>query len=70
MTPAEAGAVEYESDNTKVATVNKNTGEVNVLSEGSAKITASFAGNDSYKESSIYYITKVSHPYKTRLLVS
>ncbi len=54
--PAEAGAVAYESDNSSVASVDVATGEVTFGPEfGTATITASFAGNDTYAASSASY---------------
>ena len=48
--------VTYSSDNTQLANVNENTGEVQLqASEGVVTITASFAGNDAYKPGSASY---------------
>ncbi len=56
LTPAEAGAVSYESSNTSVATVDPETGVVELMSApGETTITATFAGNDSYEASSAHY---------------
>ena len=41
--------VTYSSNNTGVATVNKDTGEVEGVHAGTAMIKASFAGDDNYK---------------------
>ena len=52
--------VTYASDNTEVATVNETTGAVTVVAAGTAKITASFAGNDDYKAGSAFYTLTVN----------
>ena len=51
--------VAYSSDNAKVATVDAANGQVTVIAEGTAVITATFAGNDSYKEASASYTLTV-----------
>ncbi len=53
-------AITYSSDKTSVATVN-NTGLVTLISEGTAKITAKFAGNDTYQESSAEFTLTVTN---------
>lgn len=56
LSPAEAGAVAYESDNSSVASVDVATGKVTFGPEfGTATITARFAGNDAYAASSASY---------------
>ena len=56
LTPAEAGTLTYASDNEAVAKVDAATGAVTFGSEfGQAKITASFAGNDTYAASEASY---------------
>ena len=52
--------VTYSSSNTDVATVNESTGEVTLVAAGSATITATFAGNDSYNEGSASYTLTVN----------
>ena len=52
--------VTYASNNTEVATVNETSGEVTILAVGTAKITASFAGNDEYKAGSAFYTITVN----------
>lgn len=47
--------VTYSSSNTNVATVNEETGAVSLVAAGTTKITASFAGNETYKEASASY---------------
>jgi len=46
LTPADAGNVTYTSTNSSVAVVEN--GKIKALAEGSANITVSFAGNDTY----------------------
>ena len=53
--------VTYSSDNTNVATVNKNTGEVTLVDEGKATITATFAGNECYNATSDSYTLTVDN---------
>ena|GEM_PF-1680341 len=52
-------SVTYASDNTDVATVADN-GDVAIEGVGTATITASFAGNDDYKEGSASYTLTVN----------
>lgn len=54
LTAPEGIAVTYSSDNEDVATVNAR-GEVSIVAIGTANITATFAGNDCYKEASASY---------------
>ena len=57
--------VTYGSNNTEVATVDENTGEVTnlvVSAEGTATITATFTGNDNYNSGSASYTIKVVDP--------
>ena len=55
--------VTYSSSNTNVASVDESTGEVEIGNvAGSATITASFAGNDSYNEGSASYTISVTDP--------
>lgn len=56
-TPANA-TLTYESNNTAAATVN-DQGLVTLVGMGTAKITAKFAGNDSYKPSSAEFTLTV-----------
>ena len=52
--------VTYASDNEDVALVDENTGEVELLGElGTANITATFAGNSTYKAGSATYSVTV-----------
>ena len=58
--------VTYSSSNTNVASVDESTGEVEIGNvAGSATITASFAGNDSYNEGSASYTISVIDPNVT-----
>ena len=57
--------VTYASNNTDVATVDENTGELTTLvtsAVGTATITASFEGNDNYNSGSASYTIKVVDP--------
>lgn len=51
--------VTYTSSNEAVATVDE-TGSVTLVSAGSTTITASFAGNESYRKASVSYALKVN----------
>lgn len=60
LTPAVEGAeIKYVSNASNVASVNETTGEVTVNAVGTAKITASYAGNDTYAASSASYTIEV-----------
>lgn len=55
--------VTYSSNNEDIAVVDENTGEVVIgEDEGTATITASFAGNDEYKAGSASYTITVKDP--------
>lgn len=61
LTPTIKGAtIQYTSSNLSVASVNEKTGEVTALYEGESKITASFAGNNTYHPSSASYTIHVN----------
>ena len=47
--------VTYTSSKTDIATVNETTGEVSLVAPGTTKITASFAGDDTYNATSASY---------------
>lgn len=57
--PADA-TVTYSSSDTEVATVNENTGEVTIVSDGVTVIRAMFAGNDYYTPSLSSYTLHVA----------
>ena len=60
LTGAPEGAtVTYESSNTAVATVDEN-GNVTIVGVGTAKITASYAGNSQYNPATASYTIKVN----------
>lgn len=63
LTVPEGVTVVYSS-NSEIATVNETTGEVNVSTAvvGKATITATFAGNDSYKPATATYMLEVVDP--------
>lgn len=52
--------IEYESTNTEVATVDKNTGVVTLVGKGEATIKAVFPGNENYETALASYILTVS----------
>ena len=52
--------VTYASSDETVATVNASTGEVTLVSDGAATITASFVGNDQYETCDVSYTIYVS----------
>ena len=54
--------VTYTSSNEDVATVDATTGIVTIVAGGSATITASFSGNDTYKAGEASYTIKVKDP--------
>ena len=53
------GTVTYDSNNTAVATVDKDTGEVTIVGAGTATITATAAATTNYKEGSTSYTLTV-----------
>lgn len=57
--PQYYGAVTYASNNTDVATVNENTGEVTIVGAGKATITATAAATTNYKEGTASYTLTV-----------
>ena len=60
-TTIEGATVTWSSNNTAVATVGETTGVVTLVTAGTAKITASYAGvTDTYKESSADYTLTVT----------
>lgn len=61
---APEGVTVVYSSNSKIATVNETTGEVtvNTAAVGKATITATFAGNDSYKPATVSYTIEVKKP--------
>lgn len=63
LTAPEGVTVVYSS-NSEIATVDKTTGEVtvNTAAVGKATITATFAGNDSYKPATATYMLEVVDP--------
>ncbi len=59
------GGIIYDSDNTKVAAVNENTGEVTIVGEGTAAITATAAATENYNEAAASYtLTVTGHSYE------
>ena len=57
-----SGAVTYKSSNTKVADVDKTTGEVLAYAAGKARITANYAGSSEYQASTAFYELTVVDP--------
>lgn len=47
--PAGLTGVTYKSSNTAVATINETTGAISIVAHGETTITASYAGNETYK---------------------
>lgn len=66
LTPAVEGAkITYSSNNPEVATVNASTGAVTLkTTEGTAVITASYAGNDKYEASTVSYTINLTKPFE------
>lgn len=62
-----SGAVTYTSSNSKVATVNKTTGEVSALVAGTTKITATYAGTSEYQGATAFYDLTVVDPNATEV---
>lgn len=62
LTNPHSVTVTYSSSNPGVADVNASTGEVTLVSAGTAIITASFVGNDNYSPDSASYTIKVVDP--------
>ena len=60
LTNSNSVTVEYSSSNTDAATINASTGEISLVGVGSTTITASFAGNPSFKANSVSYTLNVS----------
>ena len=60
---SEGVSLSYQSDNTAVASVDSFTGEVSINGVGTATITASFVGNDTYSSwTKSYTITVTAEP--------
>lgn len=66
LTPAVEGAkITYSSDKPEVATVDASTGIVTLgTTEGTAVITASYAGNDKYEASTASYTINLTKPFE------
>lgn len=64
VSPADArGEVVFSSSNENIASVNSKTGEVNILSSGTATITASIpATSENFRPTSVSYTLSVSKP--------
>jgi len=54
--------ITYSSDNENVATVNETTGDITLVGFGTAKITADFAGDDTYAGSTSWYTINYYDP--------
>ena len=54
------GEVTYESSNSKVATIDNKTGEINTISVGTTIITATIAEDDDYKTAQASYTLTVN----------
>lgn len=66
LTNPNSVTVTYSSSDENIALVDENTGEVLVGEEGTATITAAFAGNATYKAAEVSYIVTVSAAADTR----
>ena len=55
----------YSTSDENVATINANTGELSIVAEGEAMVTASFDGNGQYGAASASYVLKVVDSRKT-----
>lgn len=66
LTPAVEGAkITYSSDKPEVATVDASTGAVTLGTiEGTAVITASYAGNDKYEAAKASYTINLTKPFE------
>lgn len=66
LTPTVEGAkITYSSDKPEVATVDASTGAVTLgTTEGTAVITASYAGNDRYEASKASYTINLTKPFE------
>lgn len=66
LTPIVEGAkITYSSDKPEVATVDASTGAVTLkTTEGTAVITASYAGNDKYEASTASYTINLTKPFE------
>lgn len=69
VTPEGLVPIEYESTNTEVATVDKNTGIVTLVGKGETTIKAVFPGNETYEKAEASYVLTVSKA-KTELKFS
>lgn len=67
LTKETTAEVTYSSDNEEVATVDAQTGEVTIVSLGTAKITAQAAENDEYAAGSASYTITVKNPVLTEV---
>lgn len=62
--PNSLSPITWESDNTSVATVDSN-GKVTAISSGSAKVSATFRGNATYRAQTVSYDLTVENPSLT-----
>jgi hypothetical protein len=60
LTNPNSVTVAYSSNDASVASVDAETGEVTIVAAGEATITASFAGNATYKSANVSYTITVS----------
>ncbi len=60
VTPEGLVPIEYESTNTEVATVDKNTGAVTLVAAGEVTIKAVFVGNENYEAAEAGYTLTVN----------
>ena len=60
LTNTNSVTVTYSSSNESAATINPSTGAISLVAAGSTTITASFAGNETYKANSVSYTLNVA----------
>lgn len=60
LTNTNGVSVSYSSSDESAATINSSTGAISLVAVGSTTITASFAGNETYKAKSVSYTLNVA----------
>lgn len=64
VSPLDVTGITYSSSNTSVADINSSTGVVTIKAQGTTTITASFAGDETYKSASADYVLTVNKPVR------
>ena len=62
--------VTYASDNSEIAAINENTGEITLVSTGAILIYAIFAGDDTYEAQTVTYTLIVQESAQTEWTVT